>query len=309
MPKNLPKKLSELNEESKKTKKAPKKSQKEKKKNQQHEKIEHRDPVITKIQAQKRKGRYNIFLDDKYAFAVDEALLVKYLLRKDMEISPELQKQLESEDISRKAYQRALVYLNYALRSEKQVRDDLISHEFEEQADEVIELLKDQRFINDLIYAKSYVRTAFNINRKGPNLIERDLEKKGVSHQEIVEALEEYPKKEQIQNAFRLGEKMIAKSKKRSSRDTAIKVKQHLMQKGYDSEIIDEVLPELETEKNEEEEMEALRKHGEKAWKRYSKFDGYERRQKTKANLFQKGFAGEIINAFIEEKEMDVEKE
>ncbi|WP_277630893.1 recombination regulator RecX [Atopococcus tabaci] len=307
MPKNLPKRLSELKEEPKK--KVPRKPPKEKNVSQPEQSTPSAHPVITRIQAQKRKGRYNIYLNDEYAFAVDEALLIKYLLRKDMEISPELQKQLETEDVSRKAYQRALVYLSYALRSEKQVREDLIEHEFEEQADEVIDLLKEQRLINDLMYAKSYVRTAYTINRKGPQLIQRELVKKGISPEEILDALEEYPHEEQVDNAFKLGEKMVAKSTKRSSRETQTKVRQHLMQKGFNSDIIEEVLRELDTQKDESEEMDALRKQGEKAWRRYSKFEAAERRQKTKANLYQKGFNGELIQAFIEEKEMEEENE
>jgi len=38
--------------------------------------------VITKIEAQKKKGRYNIYLNDAFAFGVDEATVVKYALFK-----------------------------------------------------------------------------------------------------------------------------------------------------------------------------------------------------------------------------------
>ena len=38
--------------------------------------------TITKISAQKRPGRYNIFLDEQYAFPVSEEVLIKYGLRK-----------------------------------------------------------------------------------------------------------------------------------------------------------------------------------------------------------------------------------
>lgn len=43
--------------------------------------------VITKITRQKRnEERYNIFLNDEYAFSVDESVLVKYRLTKGMTI-------------------------------------------------------------------------------------------------------------------------------------------------------------------------------------------------------------------------------
>ncbi|MEG0552959.1 MAG: recombination regulator RecX, partial [Carnobacterium sp.] len=94
-------------------------------------------PKITKIETQKRKGRYNIYLDETYAFPIDEAILVKHALYKGMEISEDFRDELESEDGFRKAYTRSLNYLNYGLRSEKEVRDDLAKHEFSDVADEV----------------------------------------------------------------------------------------------------------------------------------------------------------------------------
>ena len=42
--------------------------------------------VITKIEAQKKKGRYNIYLNDAFAFGVDEATVVKYTLFKGTEL-------------------------------------------------------------------------------------------------------------------------------------------------------------------------------------------------------------------------------
>lgn len=265
-------------------------------------------PVITKITTQRRKGRYNIFLNEKYAFAVDEALLVKYLLRKGMEISPERQNELQEEDESRKAYQRALVYLQYGLRSEKEVRDDLIAHEFEGNTDDVIDLLKDQLLINDAEYAKSFVRTGANMSRKGPKVIDRELIGKGILEKDRLNAMEEYPFEQQVENAVTLGEKVIVRSSRRSSRETHQKIREHLMIKGYPHEVIEETLPMLSPEKEEDEEMAALELHGEKAWRRNSKFDGYQRIQKTKASLFQKGFPMELINIFIENKESEEEK-
>ncbi len=43
-------------------------------------------PNITKITTQKkRKDRYNIFVDEKYAFSVDEEVLLKFHLKKGMD--------------------------------------------------------------------------------------------------------------------------------------------------------------------------------------------------------------------------------
>lgn len=264
-------------------------------------------PKITSIQAQKRKGRYNIYLNDKYAFPVDEALIIKHLLRKGMEVSPELQATLKAEDTFRKAYQRALNYLSYGLRSEKEVRDDLIEREFEEYTDEVIEKLKDQRLINDLEYAKAYVRTAANLNRKGPRVIARELKKRGIDELKIEEAMPEYQQEDLVYNAVFLAEKQWKKAKKKSQKEAVQKVRQFLMQKGFNKDTINIAIETIDTEKDDDEEYEALVVQGEKAWKRYArKTEGYELKQKTKAYLYTKGYPTELINRFLEAKEEEL---
>lgn len=44
--------------------------------------------IITKVSAQKRQGRYNIFLDQEYAFSVSEKTLAEFVLLKGQELSP-----------------------------------------------------------------------------------------------------------------------------------------------------------------------------------------------------------------------------
>ena len=67
-------------------------------------------PVITKITVQKKQtDRYNIFTDDghgeKYAFSVDEDVLIKYQLKKGMELDEFAVTEIFFQDDIRKAYQ------------------------------------------------------------------------------------------------------------------------------------------------------------------------------------------------------------
>lgn len=258
---------------------------------------------ITKITTQKRKGRYNIFIDGEYAFPVDESVLIKYMLKKGMVVSKDLEKQIIASDTVQKAYQRSLSYLSHNLRSEKQVRDDLIAKGYEDQADAVIIKLKDMRLINDLEFAKSYVRTAALINRKGPKRIKGDLVHYGIAENMQLTALDEYPVEQQEENAVHLGMKKIRTLKKQSTIETKSKIKQFLLQKGYDMTVIENALSQLDYEKSDEEEWQALLKQANKAWKRYSrKFAAKERDQKVRANLYQKGFSTDLITRYLEEK-------
>ena len=56
-------------------------------------------------------------------------------------------------------------------------------------------------------------------------------------------------------------------------------------------------------DKEEDEEMEAIRYQGEKAHRKFSNYTGFEYEQKMKQTLFRKGFSMDLIEKFIEEIE------
>lgn len=262
--------------------------------------------IITKIQAQKAKGRYNIFVNDEYAFAVDDNLLVNYRLMKGMELTKEEIEELREKGEMSKAYQAALNYLNFKMRTEKEVRDHLKKKEYQ-SVDSVIEKLKNHRFINDSEYAISFVRTNYILKNDGPRKIEQALYKKGINKNDILEGLEEYKMDQQKENALALAEKTLNRQRNKSSREVIQKVREQLMLNGFSSEIISEVMEEIDTELSVDEEYESLEKQGEKAWSRYSrKSKNRDLIQKTKAFLYSKGYPKELIERFITEKEEDM---
>ncbi|MEG0267343.1 MAG: RecX family transcriptional regulator, partial [Carnobacterium sp.] len=237
------------------------------------------------------------------------AILVKHALYKGMEISEDFRDELESEDGFRKAYTRSLNYLNYGLRSEKEVRDDLAKHEFSDVADEVIEKLEEQGYLDDLMYAESFTRTGANVGGKGPRVIKQELKRRGIAEENIEKASEQYSFDQMVENGVQLAEKVIRRSSQHSTRETNNKLRQNLMQKGFDSDIITQVLEEVTVEKEEDEEYAAIKTQGDKIWRKQAKLKGFKKVQKVKSSLFQKGFAGDLINQFIEEKEMEDQNE
>lgn len=262
--------------------------------------------MISKITPQKRKGRYNIFIDDSFAFGVDEEVLLKFNLTKGIHISKKLQEEIESEESYYKAYQRTLNYLTYSLRSEKQIRDYLRKHDVEQYSDRMIEHFKRLKLIDDLNYAKSYVRTMANVNQKGLRNVEMDLKQKGVSDTKILTAMEEYPYEQQFENAQILAEKRWRRTKNDSRVQGIQKVKQYLVNKGYSFEIADDVIDQLDTDIDEDAEYDALVKQADKALRRYSrKHEGYELTQRLKRFLYSKSFPSGLINRFIDERNLD----
>lgn len=285
--------------------KKPKKSVTKRMSGIKEKKTEKSFRMISKITPQKRKKRYNIFIDGQFAFGVDEEVLIKFNLTKGIHVSKELQKEIESEESYYKAYQRTLNYLTYSLRSEKQIRDYLKKHDASQFSDRMVEHFKELKLLDDLNYAESYVRTMANVNRKGPRNIERDLDEKGISEENKMQAMEEYTNEQQFENAQILAKKRWARSKKDSRVEGIQKVKQYLVNKGYSFNIADEVINQMDTEVDEEAEYTALVKQGDRAIRRYSrKHEGYELVQRLKRYLYSKSFPSELINRFIDERNL-----
>lgn len=267
-------------------------------------------PVVTKIVVQKkRKDRFNIYVDGEYSFPISEAVLIKVGLYKGMQLTKERSLEIERENYDYMAYTTAVNYLSYSLRSEAEVRKKLEGEEISEDAIErALTRLKEQNYVNDRIYGESYTRTAANLSRKGPQLIANELKTKGLSPETISLVLKEYPLDQQIENGIAIAEKMMRKQSRVSSREASNKLRAHLQQKGYLADTIPAILEEIETVKEEDDEMAALRLQGDKLWhKQERKHKGRELIQKVKAGLFQKGYAGDMISAYIQEKEQEME--
>ncbi len=141
--------------------------------------------IVTKISVQKRnKSRYNLFLDrgqgEEYAFSVDEDLLIKYGLKKGLELDEKELMKLIDEDEQKKAYHLAINYLSYRMRSVEEVRAYLQKKEKEERHIEaVIKQLINQRLLNDTEFADAFIRTKKITLMKGPLKLKQELVTKG----------------------------------------------------------------------------------------------------------------------------------
>jgi regulatory protein len=264
-------------------------------------------PVITKISVQKKnKNRYSIFTDtgkgEEYAFSVDEDVLIKYQLKKGMELDDLSVTEILYQDDIRKAYNLALHYLSHRMRSEGEVREYLTKKEIPEPTiQEAVNRLYKYKFLDDVEFSKAFVRTQMNTTDKGPEVVKIGLKEKGVSGKIMEEAMVEFPFERQVEKAELLAGKFVVKNKKDSSRILKQKLEQFLIRKGYPFSVIQLVMEESVTEKVVEDELVALRYQGEKLQRKYSKWTGFEYKQKMKQALYNKGFSIEIIDRYLEE--------
>lgn len=266
-------------------------------------------PIITKISTQKRHAtRYNIFLEEKFAFSIDEDVLIRFQLKKGKHVTDVEIIQIQRADEIRKAFNTALRFLSFRMRSEKEIRDHLNKNEWDDSViDAVLHELRKQQLTDDLEFAKAYVRTCMNMGKKGPAVIKKELMEKGVNEPVLETALKEYSKEQQIMDATVLGKKFAKQNKKLSERMLKQKVEYTLSARGFPFNVIHEAMSGIEIEKDEFEEWEAIVKEGKKAKRRFSRFSGYEYEQRMKQALYRKGFTMDMINRFLEEDSEDAE--
>ncbi|MPM23564.1 Regulatory protein RecX [bioreactor metagenome] len=202
--------------------------------------------IITKIEAQKKdKNRVNIYVNDEFFLAIFTELVYEFNLKKGMLIEKEHLKEILDKEMYVKAKNKALNILSKADQSERKIREKL-SNEFEEYTiNEVIDFLKNNKFIDDELLASKIVNTNINLNRCGKNKIRQNLYNKGINSESISEALCEIDENVEFENAMYLAKKRYQRVKNEDKRKIYQKISQHLAYKGFNYDIIKKVLNKL----------------------------------------------------------------
>ncbi|MDV7757324.1 recombination regulator RecX [Liquorilactobacillus mali] len=259
--------------------------------------------ILTKIQAQKRPGRFNLFIDGKYSFSVSENVLVENHLYKGQELSDELIEHLINSEEFSKIYQKALNYLSYQLRSEKEIDDHMKKiSDNTLLIEKVKDRLRDYNLLNDAKYASSYVRTMVNTSDKGFNIIRNNLRAKGISENDIEQAKADYDHSKVSEKLETLIPKLIHQYRNQPSKIRIQKVKQRLIAKGYITAEFEDILS-VDYSSDPEHEDDLLLSQLEKLWNKYSNSNltDSQRKLKIKQTLYRKGFALDKINNKLDE--------
>ncbi|WP_243388073.1 recombination regulator RecX [Bacillus kexueae] len=265
--------------------------------------------TITKLEVQKYDtNRLNVYIDkgfgEEYGFSVHKDTMIKFGLRKGLELDEVDLIEIEYGDEARKAYNKAVEYLGYKMRTEEEVREHLLKKEYDEHiVEDVVNKLQKQGYINDEEYAFAFVRTQIRSNKKGPSVIRKELEGKGVHSTYIQAALKEFSEEKQVEIAYQLAEKFQKKTERLSFIQLKQKIEETLVRRGFSFKIIQIVFEMMPVEQSSDEEWEALKKNAEKAMRRYDRHDDYTKKLKVKQALYRKGFSLELIERYLEEIE------
>lgn len=264
-------------------------------------------PTITDIAVQKNNAqRFNIFLDGTFAFGVSEETLSEFSLRKGIELTETQLSAIKESNTFYVYYTKAIHYISYALRTEKQVREKLAQLENvdSDMIDKVIQKLKDDRYIDDVVYTQTFIHNALLLTKKGKNVLAQELYRKGIAPTIIKEELSKLNESDELDAAIDVATKYIRRQKNISQKQLIQKTTQHLVQKGYTFHIANQVINSLDFVQSDEDEWQHLCTQGEQIWRRYTaKYTGYDLKQKVTIALLNKGYGVTMIKQFIAMKE------
>lgn len=258
--------------------------------------------IITSIEAQKRPHRFNLYLNQTFAFGISEDTLISFQLHKGQTISQKILEQIRNDEQINQAYQASLNYLTYRMRSSAEVKKKLRSKDYPDDIiSATISKLKQQNLLNDYQFALAYLKTMQRTASKGPYEIKKKLQEKRIPPELIEKAFNEYDLQNEQELLVKLVEKYLTHYQNCSFKEKITKTKQRLMIKGFTSTSIDAALVKISPDEDPEQETQVLQKLLSKIWQRYNSLPVAKRKQKAKQFLFRKGFPLEKIDqALIE---------
>lgn len=205
--------------------------------------------IITSIEEQKRKGRFNIFLDGEFAFGLYKETIYDFGLRVKDDLTEEKIKEIISYDEINFGKKAAIRFLNYKQRTEKEVHRKLKSHKLsDESINKIMLFLKDFKFVNDENYAKLFVESKKLLKPEGRRTVRMKLAQKGIGKELSEKSVSEnYSEEEELIKAKELFDKYRKKVRGKNEADKKQKCFKHLLSKGFSYDLIREVMKIEET--------------------------------------------------------------
>jgi len=258
--------------------------------------------TITKVTQQLKPGRYNIYVDDEYAFAVDETILIKYNLFKGTQLTPEEINQIEAAEFEQKAYQKALVYATGRLRAKGQIIQKLREQAVPKPViARVIDRLEAVNVINDQHYAQAYVHSMVTSGKLGPRGIRYKLQQLRIAPDDITDALVDYDDDDQLSHLAHHVEKLMHKYERQAHYMAVQKTRQKLQQLGFDTSLINQAMQDydLANDPDDDQEWDNLNHDALIAANRYRQYEGWEFKKRIKAAMFRKGYDFSLVDKWI----------
>ncbi len=215
---------------------------------------------ITDIQPQKKNPkRVNIFLDGSFAFGISRESKIINKLNVQDELSDTFVQRLIFNDQIERLYEKAIKFLSYRPRSEKETRDNLLQKlkltdkgeeekkNFQKSIDQVLQKLRKLELLNDREFTVWWVEQRTKFKKTSPRIIKSELFKKGID-KEIIEEILNKAEIDPFQLALSAAQKKLSSYQKLEKREFQEKMGRFLASRGFDWEIVKRVVDTLSKE-------------------------------------------------------------
>ncbi|MDP2720499.1 MAG: RecX family transcriptional regulator [bacterium] len=210
---------------------------------------------ITDLKQQKKKlGRFNVFIDGNFAFGISADLRFEKKLEIGQEISEKEVQDLIPQDQIERLLNKALRFLSFRPRSEKELRDhlrrkgrlkeikgDAEKDQYEKSIEVVLVKLKQMKQLDDREFTRWWIEQREKFKPRGKNLLRLELLAKGIAKETIDELLIDNTE-EQFELAQKAAAKKVKYYKKLSEEEFKTKMGQFLVRRGFDWNTVKKVV-------------------------------------------------------------------
>ena len=260
---------------------------------------------VKEVKAKKKKYLVTLSIDDsEKEFLVSEELLVEFRLVKGKILDDVLFQKFVNAYKKDEIYQKVLHYALFKPRCTHEIIAYLERLKVDEEDYKYhLHKLYKSKILDDEAYVKNYVSEAFEFKLVGPRKIAYDLDNKRIKKELYQPLLDQISEERLMENINNLLEKKIHSLKKQSSRQMNIKIKQYLVDKGYDFELVNRAIDSHRSliERFADEDS-ALKRDLQNAKRKY-RFEDQKKTEKIYAYLLRKGYSYHKIKAEIGEYE------
>ncbi|NOH01857.1 MAG: RecX family transcriptional regulator [Chloroflexi bacterium] len=205
---------------------------------------------ITAIEAQKKNpNRVNIHLEGEFAFAL--ARITAAWLKVGDLLSDEKIAKLQQEDARERAYQQAMLFLSYRARSEKELRQNLLKHEYPEDAIETtLQRLRESGLANDNEFARAWVENRNTFRPRSRRALTMELRQKGLDAETVHAAVSAV---DESALAYETAQKRAARLTGLEWSEFRRKLSEYLARRGFPYSVIAPVVTQIWNETHTEE--------------------------------------------------------
>ena len=184
-----------------------------------------------------KKNSYNIYLSNGEVITLNEIVITKNELLLRREINSELYDKLKYENNIYDAIDKAIKYISVRLRSTKEIKDYLIKKGYSlDVVEAAIKELLNNKYLNDDIFTKAYIKDKLTFTSKGDYKIKMELVQLGIDNNIIESNIAMIDEDMLINRIKKSIEKDIKTNKKYKGIVLKNKIYNHLITQGYSIE-------------------------------------------------------------------------